>query len=102
VQRATTTGTLSALDVDDDLVARQMCGQCTAIAVGRFLCRRLSAGSAASLAASALAALCSASSRIRCNCSRSSLPDRRPWRWRGKRWISCHGGMATGSAVRDT
>jgi hypothetical protein len=34
VQHTTTTGTLPALDVDDDLVARQMCGQGTTIAVG--------------------------------------------------------------------
>ena len=36
VQRTATTGTLFALDVDDDLVARQVGGQCTAIAVGRL------------------------------------------------------------------
>lgn len=34
VQRAATTGALSAIDVDDDLVAWQMSGQRTAIAVG--------------------------------------------------------------------
>ena len=36
VQRTATTGALFALDVDDDLVARQVGGQCTAIAVGRL------------------------------------------------------------------
>jgi hypothetical protein len=36
VQGAATAGALLALDVDDDLVARQVCGQRTAIAVGYF------------------------------------------------------------------
>ena len=34
VQRTATAGAFLALDVDDDLVARQVCGQCTAIAIG--------------------------------------------------------------------
>jgi len=34
MQRSTTAGAFLALDVDDDLVARQMCRQRTAIAVG--------------------------------------------------------------------
>jgi hypothetical protein len=34
VQRTAAAGTLLVLDVDDDLVARQMCGQRTTIAVG--------------------------------------------------------------------
>jgi hypothetical protein len=48
--RAATAGAFLALDVDDDLVARQVCGQRTAIAVGycyappslRWLCRLFS------------------------------------------------------------
>ena len=48
VQRATTAGTVLALDIDDHLEARQVCRQCAAIAVGhlsaspfvRRLCRR--------------------------------------------------------------
>ena len=36
VQRAATAGAFLALDVDDDLVARQVCRQRTAIAVGRL------------------------------------------------------------------
>ena len=36
VQRATTAGTVLALDIDDHLEARQVCRQCAAIAVGRL------------------------------------------------------------------
>ena len=34
MQRSATAGALLALDIDDDLIARQVCGQCTTIAVG--------------------------------------------------------------------
>ena len=34
MQRTATAGAFLALDVDDDLVAWQVCGQCTAIAIG--------------------------------------------------------------------